>query len=362
VGVSGTVNAGSLSASTVTGTLQTAAQANITSVGTLTGLKVGAGSTGIVLANTGSGAYDDVKLSYNGYNSGQPIISVQPNTTPGSGTLTTYTYFRNSNGTSGSSNNLHAVQIDSTLAVGVSGLGVITAYGNPFYSYKDVSNVSNGGQEAASAGIFGKAQATNDISVFIGADQGTTQYGWVGTVKRGVGYVPLVLQPAGGTVGIGVITNPANTMLHVKGDWVGGHSTVKVQTATAIGSGGTTGIGYYDSDGSRRSIIYSNNNAGLNFETSGATAQNFYIAGVIKLQIDTNGHLLPGADAVSNLGSPTVRWNNIYTADMHFSNENTEGNSVDGTTGNWTLQEGENDIYMLNNKTKKRYKIKLEEV
>jgi hypothetical protein len=62
------------------------------------------------------------------------------------------------------------------------------------------------------------------------------------------------------------------------------------------------------------------------------------------------------------MGSTTFRWNNIYTADAHFSNEGTVGNSVDGTTGNWTLQEGEENIYMLNNKTGKRYKIKLEEV
>jgi hypothetical protein len=40
VGVSGAVNAGSVSASTVTGTLQTAAQPNITSVGTLSSLDV----------------------------------------------------------------------------------------------------------------------------------------------------------------------------------------------------------------------------------------------------------------------------------------------------------------------------------
>ena len=51
-----------------------------------------------------------------------------------------------------------------------------------------------------------------------------------------------------------------------------------------------------------------------------------------------------------------------YTGDAHFSNEGSEGNVVDGTTGNWTLQEGENNIYMINNKTKKTYRILLEEI
>ena len=47
---------------------------------------------------------------------------------------------------------------------------------------------------------------------------------------------------------------------------------------------------------------------------------------------------------------------------MHFSNMGTEGNDVDGSTGNWTLQEGENDIFMINNNTGKKYKIGLIEV
>ena len=47
---------------------------------------------------------------------------------------------------------------------------------------------------------------------------------------------------------------------------------------------------------------------------------------------------------------------------MHFSNKNADSNCVDGTTGDWTLQEGENDIFMINNITKKKYKINLTEV
>ena len=76
----------------------------------------------------------------------------------------------------------------------------------------------------------------------------------------------------------------------------------------------------------------------------------------------TSGNTLPITDNTYNLGSPSYRWANLYTADMHFSNEGTVGNIIDGTTGNWTLQEGEDNIFMINNKTGKRYKIKLEEV
>jgi hypothetical protein len=83
---------------------------------------------------------------------------------------------------------------------------------------------------------------------------------------------------------------------------------------------------------------------------------------VEKLRIDTSGHLLPGADNSYNLGSATFRWANVFTGDLHLSNERTRGNDIDGTTGNWTIQEGEDFLYIINNKNGKKFKFKLEEV
>ena len=37
-------------------------------------------------------------------------------------------------------------------------------------------------------------------------------------------------------------------------------------------------------------------------------------------------------------------------------------NDVDGTWGDWTLQEGEDNIYMINNRTGKKFKMNLTEV
>jgi len=73
-------------------------------------------------------------------------------------------------------------------------------------------------------------------------------------------------------------------------------------------------------------------------------------------------NILPKAHNTYSLGSNAVRFAQIYAADMHFSNKNATPNSVDGTTGDWTLQEGENDIFMINNSTGKKYKINLTEV
>jgi hypothetical protein len=74
-------------------------------------------------------------------------------------------------------------------------------------------------------------------------------------------------------------------------------------------------------------------------------------------------HVLPSADDTYDLGSANYQWRNIYTGDLHLSNKSkAEGNVVDGTTGDWTIQEGSEDLFILNNKSGKRYKFKLEEV
>ena len=71
---------------------------------------------------------------------------------------------------------------------------------------------------------------------------------------------------------------------------------------------------------------------------------------------------VPRSDGNADLGSSTLRWANVYTQDMHFSNEGTEGNSIDGTTGNWTLQEGADYLYFINNKTGMKFRVVMEEV
>ena len=37
-------------------------------------------------------------------------------------------------------------------------------------------------------------------------------------------------------------------------------------------------------------------------------------------------------------------------------------NEIDGTEGSWSLQEGEDDLFVINRKTGKKFKIKLEAV
>jgi hypothetical protein len=73
--------------------------------------------------------------------------------------------------------------------------------------------------------------------------------------------------------------------------------------------------------------------------------------------------IIPSTTDTYDLGSTSKVWRNIYTGDLNLSNEaKEEGNSVDGTKGSWTIQEGANDLFLLNNKSGKKYKFKLEEI
>jgi hypothetical protein len=73
--------------------------------------------------------------------------------------------------------------------------------------------------------------------------------------------------------------------------------------------------------------------------------------------------IIPSTTDTYDLGSATKVWANIYTGDLNLSNEaKSEGNSVDGTKGSWTIQEGSDDLFIVNNKSGKKYKFKLEEI
>ena len=78
-------------------------------------------------------------------------------------------------------------------------------------------------------------------------------------------------------------------------------------------------------------------------------------------QLNISVTTVPGADNTYDLGSQSARWRNLYTTDLHLSNEGSK-NDIDGTSGNWTIQEGETDLYIINNKSGKKYKFALEEI
>ena len=69
----------------------------------------------------------------------------------------------------------------------------------------------------------------------------------------------------------------------------------------------------------------------------------------------------PSSNNNYDLGSTSVRWRNVYTNDLQLSNKG-KTNDVDGTWGDYTIQEGESDLFLINNRNGKKYKFNLTEV
>lgn len=109
--------------------------------------------------------------------------------------------------------------------------------------------------------------------------------------------------------------------------------------------------------------LYFNASSGYSPRLQSSTnAISIYTNNSERLKIDNSGHITPGADNAQDLGTNSKRFRNIFSADLQLSNVDTGGNDVDGSEGSWTIQEGENDLFIINRKNGKKYKFNLEEV
>ena len=79
---------------------------------------------------------------------------------------------------------------------------------------------------------------------------------------------------------------------------------------------------------------------------------------------DGIGQVAQGLGAGDDVEFENITCNDISTADIIMSNDRPDrlGNDVDGTKGSWVIQEGENDLFVINKKTGKQYKLALNEV
>ena len=76
---------------------------------------------------------------------------------------------------------------------------------------------------------------------------------------------------------------------------------------------------------------------------------------------NNTGEFKPSANNTYDIGTPSTRVRNIYTNDLNLSNEGS-ANDIDGSWGDWTIQEGESDLFLKNNRSGKKYKFNLTEV
>ena len=90
---------------------------------------------------------------------------------------------------------------------------------------------------------------------------------------------------------------------------------------------------------------------GFHFGTATAAGSFFQInqgAGTVV----SSAHINPSATNTYDLGTASLRWRNIHTQDLHLNNG----------IGDWTIVEGEDDLFLYNNKRDKVYKFNLTEV
>ena len=76
----------------------------------------------------------------------------------------------------------------------------------------------------------------------------------------------------------------------------------------------------------------------------------------------TSTALIPATNDAYDLGSSSKVFRDVYTGDLNLNNTHTRKNEVDGTSGSWTIQEGSNNLFLINRNNGKKYKFKLEEV
>ena len=173
------------------------------------------------------------------------------------------------------------------------------------------------------------------------------------------------LHPKGGQYGLRTIPDGATELYH--------SGNKKLQTATygidlrdqgiqdcfGINSGGNQFrmIVPTGTSGGFRILIHFQDGS---FAFSDSIA-NFYNTG-IEFKKDVSARdITPEANNTYDLGTSSLRWRNVYTNDLNLSNEG-GANDVDGTWGSYTIQEGAEDLFLVNKRNGKKYKFNLTEV
>ena len=117
-------------------------------------------------------------------------------------------------------------------------------------------------------------------------------------------------------------------------------------------------------------VVNPNGTGTIELEAETNVTGAFNVTGNVELIGTTTltGNVTPDADGTRDLGADAARWANVYadnftTGDMILDNT-TRGftNDVDGTQGRWRIQEGSNDLFIINESNGKQYRFSLEEI
>jgi hypothetical protein len=407
VGVSGQVTATTVSATNIYGTIQTASQPNITSLGNLTALTV----NGALTNGAGIQRYS-VSVSQQGnLNKTYELMRVSRDTVNWSSQITYEVTVNNNYYTGGRTRWFinYAGGTSTISCVEASGPSQLRCYFGtevtvsgtikympilidmPNYQQMSIEVVHQSTVVGSTPNSSGQVQFIGTLSSGSGSNYGGDIHlaafsGNVGVGTTSAGAKLDVYQGSAAT-GLQVYVNDVGTanIMTLKGY----DNSLGVQTRMVVQANGNVGINTTDfsagytfnvakrarfngmmlgnSDGSSAA----DNRIQLDW-SSGSFAQIIAqqnvplylgVAGSAKVALDSGGHWLPLTNDTQNLGSATQSWANIYTNDLHLNNETkVNGNDVDGTTGNWTIQEGAENLYIINNKTGKQFAFVLKEL
>jgi hypothetical protein len=125
---------------------------------------------------------------------------------------------------------------------------------------------------------------------------------------------------------------------------VGFNAAYKIVNSTNGQVGGFSRRGLWEGNSNNDPAIWTEGGNGFYIYTNGSATP--------KVVVETGGTLRPGANGTQDLGSATNRWSTVYTSDLSLNNG----------IGDWTIVEGEDDLFLYNNKKGKVYKFALTEV
>jgi hypothetical protein len=214
-------------------------------------------------------------------------------------------------------------------------------------------------QTGENSGTWGQITNTNLLILeqaiggfeAIGITSGATLTFSNGVISNGKNQVIKLTGTISGNVNVTIPDSIEKTYL-IENATTGAH-TVTFKTSSGTGATwATTDKGF--------KILYSD---GTNIVDITADLGNITTGTITSGAITASGNILPGSNDAFDLGASGNVWRNVFTGDLHLSNESKDqGNNVDGTKGNWTLQEGSNDIFITNNKSGEKFKIRLDKI
>jgi hypothetical protein len=125
---------------------------------------------------------------------------------------------------------------------------------------------------------------------------------------------------------------------------VGYNAAHKIVNSTNGQVGGFSRRGLWEGNSNLDPAIWTEGGSGFYVYTNGSATP--------KVVVETGGTVRPGVNGTQDLGSATLRWGTVYTSDLSLNNG----------IGDWTIVEGEDDLFLYNNKKGKVYKFALTEV